>query len=132
MRREFSLPADDMEWLDSRGGAYELVAAPDGLRVVLHDVPVPAGYNVASVSAYFKIDAGYPDSQIDMVYFYPDLALTNGRAIGALSPESFDGKTWQRWSRHRTQTNPWRPGVDGLATQYALMQDWLERELTKG
>ena len=52
-----------------------------------------------------------------------------GKAIQALSPENFDGKTWQRWSRHRTQVNLWRPGVDGLATQYALVQEWLEREL---
>lgn len=131
MRRQFSLPAEDLEWLDARGGEYELVASPEGLRVVLLGVPVPAGYNVETVDLFFKIEPGYPDSQLDMVWFSPDLHLLSGKAIQALSPEVFDNKTWQRWSRHRTGVNPWRPGVDGLATQYALVQEWLERELRK-
>jgi hypothetical protein len=131
MRRQFSLPADDVEWLDARGGPYELVAAPEGLRTILYGVPVPPGYNRLSVDLYFKIDPGYPDSQIDMVYFSPALQLLSGRAIQALAGEAFEGKNWQRWSRHRTQANPWRPGVDGLATHYGLVQDWLERELRK-
>ncbi len=131
MRRQFSLPAEDLEWLDARGGEYELVASPEGLRVVLLGVRVPAGYNVETVDLFFKIEPGYPDSQLDMVWFSPDLHLLSGKAIQALSPEVFDNKTWQRWSRHRTGVNPWRPGVDGLATQYALVQEWLERELRK-
>lgn len=131
MRRDFTLPAEDMEWLSEREGAFELVSSGGGLRVVLHDVEVPPGYNLPTVTANFRIEPGYPESQIDMVYFYPDLALVNGRAIGALSPDAFDGKTWQRWSRHRTPANPWRPGVDGLATQFALMREWLERETRK-
>lgn len=131
MRRDFALPVEDMEWLTEREAAFELVASDGTLRVVLEDVTVPPGYNLSSVTASFRIEPGYPDAQIDMVYFHPPLALQSGRAIGALSDDSFDGKTWQRWSRHRTPANPWRPGVDSLATHVALMQDWLQRELVK-
>lgn len=132
MRRQFSLPAEDMEWLEGCGLAYELVSEGGVLRVVLHNHPVPSGYNVVEVSVYVRIDPGYPDAQIDMAYFYPHLALSSGRAIGAISPDPFDGKTWQRWSRHRTPTNPWRPGIDGLATHFALVDEWLQREPKKG
>ena len=131
MRRQFTLPAEDMEWLEMLGLSYELVTDGGALRVIVYDLPVPAGYNTQKVSAYVRIEPGYPDSQIDMVYFNPGLSRIDGRPIGALSGEGFDGKDWQRWSRHRTPANPWRPGVDNLATHFALVQDWLERELKK-
>lgn len=132
MRRQFSLPAEDMEWLEGCGLPFELIAEGGVLRVVLNDLPVPPGYNVDRVSVNVRIDPGYPDSQIDMAYFYPDLALTSGRPIGALSVDQFDGKVWQRWSRHRTPANPWRSGIDGLATHFALVNEWLVRETRKG
>lgn len=130
MRREFALPAEDMEWLESCDASYELVSS-DAQRVVLHNVAIPAGYNMTSVGMYFRIDPGYPDCQIDMVYFYPELALANGKPIAALSPDTFEGQTWQRWSRHRTPANPWRPGIDNLSTHFELVLEWLKRELTK-
>lgn len=131
MRRDFALPAEDMEWLETRGEDYELVREGQVLRVVLYDYAVPPGYQVDRVTANVRIEAGYPDAQIDMVYFFPNLARTNGRPIGAISADTFDGKSWQRWSRHRTPANPWRPGIDSLATHFSLVQDWLERETRK-
>jgi hypothetical protein len=131
MRRHFALPAEDMEWLEGVGRPYELVAEGGSLRVVVHDWLVPPGYNVASVSANVRIEPGYPDAQIDMVYFFPALSLRTGGSIGALAVDQFDDKTWQRWSRHRTPANPWRPGTDNLSTHFALIQEWLEREARK-
>lgn len=131
MRREFTLPAEDMEWLETTGCRYDLVSESGVLRVVVHDLPVPDGYNLQNVTANVRIEPGYPDAQIDMVYLYPDLALSSGRAIAALSADAFDGKTWQRWSRHRTPANPWRSGIDNLSTHFALVDEWLEREVKK-
>lgn len=131
MRRQFTLPVEDMEWLEALGKPYELASESGVLRVVIYELAVPVGYNVEVVTANVRIDPGYPDSQIDMVYFFPALALRNGRPLRAITPDTFDGKTWQRWSRHRTPANPWRPGIDNLATHFALVQDWLERETTK-
>ena len=131
-RRQFSLPQEDMEWLESLGLVYELVAEGGIPRVIVYGWAVPGGYNVAQVDVNVRIDPGYPDTQIDMAYFTPALARRDGRAIGATSDDSFDGKVWQRWSRHRTGTNPWRPGLDSLSTHFALVEDWLARELRKG
>jgi hypothetical protein len=131
MRRQFTLPSEDMEWLESHQLRYELVAEGRVLRVIIHDLPVVSGYNVGAVAANVRIEPGYPDSQIDMVYFYPALARVDGHAIAAISNDDFDGKTWQRWSRHRTPANPWRPGIDNLSTHFALIHDWIERELKK-
>jgi len=114
-----------------RNGASRLGRAGGGPRGVVYRLPVPPGYNVPTVTANVRIEPGYPEAQIDMVYFLPDLALANGRAIGALSPDAFDSKTWQRWSRHRTPANPWRPGIDNLSTHFAQVQEWLVRETQK-
>ena len=131
MRRQFALPAEDMEWLNATGKPFELVTEGGALRVVIQDWPVPPGYNVTSVCANVRIEPGYPDAQIDMAYFFPALVLQSGRPIGALAADQFDGKTWQRWSRHRTPANPWRPGTDNLSTHFALILEWLERETRK-
>jgi hypothetical protein len=131
-RRQFALPLEDAEWLDHLGVLYELVAEGGVPRVVMYGWPVPPGYTVAKVDVNVRIDPGYPDTQIDMAYFSPALVRCDGRTIGATSADTFDGKVWQRWSRHRTPTNPWRPGLDSLATHFALVDDWLARELRKG
>ena len=101
------------------------------MRVVVRSFPLPPGYTYQAVDVNVRIEPGYPDTQIDMAYFHPALARTSGHAIPALSDDAFDGQTWQRWSRHRTPANPWRPGIDNLATHFALIEDWLTRELRR-
>lgn len=130
-RRHFSLPADDMSWLESLGLEYEFVTEGNVLRVVIYNLPIPGGYNVTNVDVNVRIETGYPDTQIDMAYFYPRLCRADGRAIAAICEDPFDGKAWQRWSRHRTPANPWRPGIDNLATHFALIESWLIREANK-
>lgn len=131
-RRQFSMPEEDQFWLDELGLLYELVAEGGSPRVIIYGWPLPPGYSVSKVDVNVRIDPGYPDAQIDMAYFSPALARRDGRAIAAVSDDTFDGKIWQRWSRHRTPGNPWRPGLDNLATHFALVEDWLARELRKG
>ena len=131
-RRDFVLPQEDLDWLNGIAGRYELVAEGNVLRVVLYDFPVPPGYNRGKADVNVRIDTGYPDTQIDMVYVYPALVRADGKPIGGLSTDQFDGKEWQRWSRHRTPANPWRPGIDNLATHFGLVEHWFARELAKG
>ena len=131
-RREFDLPQEDLEWLNRGPYRFELVAEGGVLRVVLYDFPVPPGYHQPCVDLNVRIEPGYPDSQIDMVYVHPALQRADGGSIAALSSDNFDGKQWQRWSRHRTQANPWRPGIDNLATHFGLVEYWFARELKQG
>ena len=131
-RRHFALPEEDLEWLSNAPHRFELVAEGGVLRVVLYDFPVPPGYNCRLADVNVRIESGYPDTQIDMVYVHPALGRVDGRPISATCVDAFDGKQWQRWSRHRTPANPWRPGVDNLATHFGLVEHWLLRELKKG
>lgn len=130
MRRQFSLPEVDEAHLNARGLDWETIIDGGVRWVLLHGFPLPVGYNQRTAIAAIRIETGYPDTQLDMVYFQPGLARTDGRTIGALSTQALDGKVFQRWSRHRTGQNPWRPGEDDLASHLALVEHWLEREIS--
>jgi len=132
VRRQFLLPETDMNYLNTCGLQWETIIEGNWRWLLLYDYPIPNGYNVSSATAAVSISAGYPDAQLDMVYFYPSLARQDGQAIGALSSQAIDGKSFQRWSRHRTGANPWRPDEDDLSAHLPLVQHWLEREFKKG
>ena len=133
MRREFVLPEKDVHHLESLGLPWETIGSPQqgGGYVFIHDYPVPAGYNVTATTVALRIEPLYPDVQIDMAYFHPALSRLDGRGIAALADQTIDARNFQRWSRHRTSQNPWRPGIDCLATHIGQVQHWLENELTK-
>lgn len=129
MRRQFQLPPEDIAALNGTGLEWETVLEGQVTWLVFPHFPVPSGYNHSVVSAALRIPPSYPDNQIDMVYFHPPLSLGSGRAIRQLSDVTFDGKTYQQWSRHRTAENPWRPDIDNVGTHLLLVKDWLLREL---
>lgn len=131
MRQQFILPENDREFLDAHGQPWETISEATGNWLFIHDVVVPQGYNVEQVTVGLMISAGYPEAQIDMAYFYPPLARLDGKAINAPSIQNIDGKTFQRWSRHRTAQNPWRPGEDNVSTHFAQVEHWIEKELLR-
>jgi hypothetical protein len=131
MRRGFRLPESDETFLNALGRPWETIGNGGGRWLLIHERRVPTGYNVGTASEAYRIDVGYPDTQIDMVYFLPHLSRVDGCAIGALSVEQIDGQQWQRWSRHRTPEYPWRPGEDDISTHLVLVDHWLEREFRR-
>lgn len=131
LRRAFPMPEADGAFLDSLGLLWETVRDGTLGRLVIHDYPVPAGYTVDRVRLNLRIEPLYPETQIDMAYVTPALVRRDGVAINNLADDPFDGIVWQRWSRHRTPANPWRPGVDDVSTHLALVDHWFAREFTK-
>jgi Prokaryotic E2 family E len=131
MKRQFQLPEQDIVYLEGLGLAWEAVNDGGMQWVIIHNYPVPPGYNVAEVSVAVKIESGYPRAQLDMAYFFPALSRLDGKAINAITAQAIEGKQFQRWSRHRTGQNPWREGVDDLSTHIALVSFWFEKEFIK-
>ncbi len=131
MKRQFQLPELDVVYLEDLGLPWEAVNDGGMQWVVIHNYPVPPGYNVKDVSVAVKIETGYPRAQLDMAYFYPPLTRLDGKGINAITIQIIDGKQYQRWSRHRTGVNPWRDGVDDLSTHLTLVSYWFEQEFLK-
>ncbi|RJG55386.1 hypothetical protein D0Z70_08220 [Sphingobium terrigena] len=131
MRRQFDLLPEDEQLLNDYGLPWETVV--DGSQwVLIHDFPTHEGYNHKTVIAAIRLETGYPNTPLDMVYFHPALARTDGRRIGATQVvQQVAGISYQRWSRHRTAQNPWRPTIDSLGTHIVLIEDWLQREFEK-
>ena len=128
LRRDFDLLPQDEKFLEEYGHHWETIA--DGSQwVLIHEFPTHERYNHAHVTAAIRMETGYPNTGLNMVYFFPALARKDGRSIGATQAEQvINGKTYQRWSRHRTAKNPWRAVVDRLDTHVFLIEDWLARE----
>lgn len=132
LRREFALPSCDVEYLDSTHSNWEAIKIGSVNWLIISQFTVPGGYTIVATQVALRIEPVYPDTQIDMAYFYPALRREDGRAIPATeSTETIDGKLFQRWSRHRTAENPWRPGVDDVSTHLAQVKNWLTREFQR-
>ena len=129
LRRQASLPAGDVAYLDGLGLPWEVLAVGNVLWLVVHDHPLPPGYTAGTTSVAVRLLPGYPTTALDMAYFYPHLQRADGRAIQrAQIRQALDGETWQGWSRHRPRSNPWQPGVDSFKTHHALIEAWLAKE----
>ena len=126
--RAFRLPAADEAYLEGLGLPWETVLESGMRWLILRSWKTPTGYNHSVVSMALLIPDTYADTQIDMVYFHEHLARSDGKAIGGLATQPIQGATWQRWSRHRTGANPWRAGIDDVASHLALVDEWLRRE----
>jgi hypothetical protein len=131
MKSDFQLPEEDMIFLNGMGLPWETVNDQGMQWVIIHDYPVAYGFNHQNVSVAIKIETGYPRAPLDMAYFHPALQRIDGKVINAISGQQIDGKQYQRWSRHRTPQNPWREGIDDLATHLALVSFWFEQEFIK-
>lgn len=128
-RRDFDLPAEDSFYLDSLGLEWATISA-QGKGVIIEKYPLPVGFSSKAVDVLLLLD-GYPIAQIDMVYFEPHLSLETQRTIAATAQHTFDGRNWQRWSRHRTTAHPWDSRKDNISSHMALVAEWLEQALRK-
>lgn len=129
--RAFALSEEDQEFLDASKFTWETLLQGNQRWLIIRDFPISEGYNVEKADVGIMVAPGYPTSQLDMVYFYPALRRFDNIQIRALANQRLEGKIYQRWSRHRTGQNPWRPGLDSIATHLSLVKHWLTREFQK-
>lgn len=127
--RVFDLPEEDEEYLNARGLSWETVVEGRIQWLLVHGFPLPRGYNCDQATAAIQIPQNYPRAGLDMVFFYPRLSRPDGVSINRTEgTATICNLVFQRWSRHRTQENPWREGLDNVSTHLALVEEWLLRE----
>jgi hypothetical protein len=133
LRRDFDLLTDDHKFLDDYGLPWESLMDSGQQWVLVHEFPSQHdGYNSERVTIAIRLETGYPNAALDMVYVYPALARKDGLPIRATdAPQNIDGRIYQRWSRHRTTENPWKPGQDNIGTHIFLIEDWFAREFER-
>lgn len=112
-------------YLAQRGVGYEEVVSGGQKGLILRAYAIPNELlepRVADILAV--LPAGFPDCPTDMFYVYPWLKLKSTQAFprAADQPFDFNGVRWQRWSRHQSA---WRPGIDGIWTVIARIDQAL-------
>ena len=132
LRCVFPLLPDDAEYLDARGLAWETLIEEPSRWILVRHFPIPKGYTESEADIAILLPDSYPITPLDMAYAFPTLSLASGAHINNVDAfQSLDGRSFQRWSRHRTQANPWRPGLDNLGTHLELIEECFLRETKK-
>ncbi|WP_423820199.1 multiubiquitin domain-containing protein [Salinimicrobium sp. TIG7-5_MAKvit] len=125
------LTSDDISFIKSYSEQVEFIMNGNTCWVVFRQFKVPKGYNVEMADMAIMIPNNYPLGRLDMFYFNPALSRKDAKNIGALTSTTLEGKNYQRWSRHRTSSNPWNPEIDNLESQVMLATSCLESEFKK-
>lgn len=122
------LPEEDEDYLRQKGFTWELVPAGNEGCLVIRGYPVsPETYDQSWTDVMIRIPAQYNNAALDMFYCEPPLKLKAGGYPEAADHfETHIGRHWQRFSRHFP--NPWRAGVDGIATLLTFVHRELQRK----
>src|SRR5271163_198920 len=96
MRKQFQLSEEDEQCLAALGFEWEAIIEGNTKWLIVQSYPIPEGYNHRKADAALRISPSYPDDQIDMVYFYPALALTNGKAVRQLTRFRYGSRNYSR------------------------------------
>src|SRR3990167_9122067 len=132
LRRQFDLLPQDQQFLDDYGLPWGTIFYGSQWIFIHNFPPLHEGYSHETGIAAIRLEPVYPMPALDMVSFSPPLARKDGLRIGATEAmQAIDGKSYQRWSRHRTAENPWRPGQDSIGSHVIMIEDWLAREVRK-
>ncbi|WP_424946015.1 E2/UBC family protein [Candidatus Spongiihabitans sp.] len=125
---DFALPDDDVGLLNNTfPSRWKTIVSTVERGIVISRYALPVGYTLSEVEIMILIPQDYPMAQLDMFYLSPDVAKTNGNAIGAVSNELHFNRQWQRWSRHYQ----WQVGINNIATHLGVVKNALETELLK-
>jgi hypothetical protein len=123
------LPDADAEYLESKGYRFSEKTVVGWIHIIIRNFPLPAAYTPGSCDLLIRLPAGYPDASPDMFWTHPEVRLANGNwPTRADVRESFDGESWQRWSRHFPPQS-WRPGTDTLQSFLATIRLELAKAL---
>jgi Prokaryotic E2 family E/Multiubiquitin len=130
-RRQFALPEEDVGALNSARLQWETIVS-GGNWLIIRALELPCCFVESETSVAISIPSGYPTSPLDMAYFNPPIQRKDGRPIAnTQASQMIDGVNWQRWSRHYTSANPWKPGEYNTVTHLHLIRTWLDREASK-
>lgn len=122
------LPSDD-EGFRRRGFKPRRVVE-GGRRWLIFDVyPLPKGLSPRAVAIALEIPPSYPRAEIDMFYCHPAVGRDDGGAIPQTEArETIEGRTYQRWSRHRGAQSRWDAKTDTVLTHLTLVDGALAVE----
>lgn len=139
MSRKIVLPKIDQDFLDGLDLPYRVgkIDYEDVMYVIIYNVGVNNKYYTpdgrSEVDICMILPPGYPNNQIDMTHFYPNLRRIDNQDIPNTYDDGgmldIDDVGWQTWSRHRVGADAWDPRRDCIATHLLYTEAFLKREV---
>ncbi|MFV5516975.1 E2/UBC family protein [Acinetobacter gerneri] len=127
---QFEVLPKDGEYLKQVFGNFRTIIDQGRRWLVVENYELPDGYNHKKVTLAIEIPSLYPQAEIDMFYTYPRINLTNGLTPSCTDVDQIiEGKSYQRWSRHRSPLSQWNPVIDSVVTHFSLIEESLLREV---
>ena len=130
LRREYFLPEEDVQFLDSLGLEWEAIQDGNARAVVLYGFLMPQPFQPELLNLKIKVPQDYTSgAALDMFFTDINVTRTDGKVIPRITESTvFDGKKWWQWSRHYPRNTTWRPGINTLATHISYVYHILEQE----
>lgn len=123
------LSDNDLEYLESKGLDFEAKLENNMISLVIKEFALPEGYQPSKVDLLLRLPVQFPQAPPDMFWTDPIVSYANGGTpTQTQMRQNFMGRSWQRWSRHFSQSR-WRPGTDDLRSYVQLIRSTLEREV---
>lgn len=121
----------DLQFLNERGLTFEMLEVGGLIHVTIKDFPLPHGYDHSHVDLLIRVAPDFPDVKPDMFWVDPVIKKLDGSwAPQTQVMESFQDRTWQRFSRHLADGH-WRVGVDDMRTWLAMIEQMLKRDVSQ-
>jgi hypothetical protein len=122
------LAMEDIRHLKGKGYTFEVERAIGLICVIIRAFPMPLAYNPPSTDLLLKLPPNFPMACPDMFWTFPHVRLANGAypTTANVFDVRFQGRDWQRWSRHPDSTR-WRPGTDNLKTFLGTIRQELQK-----
>ena len=125
MNNEGLIPERDREFLHEKEFSFTVIRENNDLLLIIKDYNLSQIYVPGIADLLIILPAGYPNSKLDMFWTFPDVKLANGNWPNAADQHhQFNGRVWQRWSRHGN----WRAGIDSLKNFIST----ISKEIQKG
>lgn len=120
------LAEDDEQFLLAQGWDFETGVDGGLINLTIRGYDLPPGYDAQKADLLLRLPAGFPDARPDMFWLCPPVAFeVGGQPAGSEQREQYEGRTWQRWSRHLSDGD-WRPGVDSLQSYLRFVRTNLQ------
>ena len=127
--RTFALLSVDEAHLGRLGLRWETVTEGQRRFLLIHNYPVPEGYNVDRVVLGLEIPPDYPGVAVYGFFTCPPLRRKSGHPIPNPRPDAeIRGQVYSGWSRYRSPVQ-WDANVDNVVTQLVLVETSLAREV---
>lgn len=130
LQRAFNLQDQDEIYLSQSALRLETIVEGGRRWAIIRGFSLPPGYREEMVDIAVEIPPTYPMAQLDMFYCYPALELETGVSIPQTQVrQNIEGRSYQRWSRHRQGTTSWNPAKDSIITHIAIILESITREV---